>query len=199
MKKLCYLLTVLLSTLALAACGGESMSGGTWTPVEDYTYSFDEATGWMENSEMDPETIEAVREAAGLDDYTIVWVEGDSVVYAPYYETALMEGVTFAKWDGEALTTVYQFQEGTAMSFQQFFNPGGTMAVMSWRPDDQVVWTVRLVDMETGETRDLTLPEWDGETLCVFSRWTNEDTLRVTAVEDLASGSNAAAWEYTLP
>ena len=138
-----------------------------------------------------------------LESFVITQVQGGSVAYAHNYETALMDGITFSVWDGESrtLTPVYQFEDGCALAFQQFFSPDGSKAAFPWKPDTtpEGDWLIRVVDMETGETQDLTPPQWDtdAEATILVSRWLDDGTLSVTETEDLADGSNCIAWTYT--
>lgn len=135
-----------------------------------------------------------------IDAYTMVTAQNGVVVYAGYYETILNEGVTFARWDGdESLAPIHQFEEGTAISFQQFFSPDGTKAVMSWIPEvPDTDWKVRIIDLETGDYQDVTPPEIESdEPIILFSHWIDDSTLLITASDMLPDGY-CTAWEYTL-
>lgn len=131
---------------------------------------------------------------------TMITAQDGVVVFGSYYETILDDVVTFARWNGdETLTIIYQFEEGTALNFQQFFSPDGTKAVMSWTPEVPAShWKVRIIDLKTGDYQDLTPPEMDAEEpILLFSRWKDDSTLFITATDMLPDGY-AAAWEYTL-
>lgn len=243
-KQLCFLTTSLF-LLLLSACGGEP--AGTWTPVEDFQFTLEEAAGvdgtaftpdgfdparindpdhnynpkgWLDENtvlctrsaedifddttELVAVTLEgAVTELdVEIDPYTMVTAQDGVVIYGKCYETALPDGVTFARWNGtEDLTPIYQFEDGAAITFQQFFSPDGTKAVMSWIseiPGND--WKVRIIDLNTGAFQDLTPPELEGGAPeFLFSRWLDDGTILVTAASDLANGGDAAAWEYSLP
>lgn len=139
---------------------------------------------------------------ADVDAYTMVTAQNGVVIYGKYHETVLPNGVTFAQWEGtEDLTTIHQFEDGVAFTFQQFFCPDGSKAVMTWIPEvPGADWKVRIIDLETGDYQDLTPPEIEHEEpIVLFARWLDDRTILVTAASDLANGNDAAAWEYALP
>lgn len=140
---------------------------------------------------------------SAIDSFVVTQVQNGSVAYAPYNEMVLEDGITFSVWDGESrtLTPVYQFEDGCAWGFQQFFSPDGSRAAFPWKPDTtpEGSWQIRVVDMETGETQDLTPPQWDtdAEATILVSHWLDDGTLSVTETEDIADGSDCIAWTYT--
>ena len=137
-----------------------------------------------------------------IDPYTMVTAQDGVVIYGKLYETVLPDGVTFARWEGtEDLTPIHHFEDGVALSFQQFFSPDGSKAVMSWIPEvPGTDWKVRVIDLKTGDHQDLTPPEIESEEpIALFTRWLDDRTILVTAASDLTNGSDAAAWEYSLP
>ncbi|MBR2491160.1 MAG: hypothetical protein IKB65_06730 [Ruminiclostridium sp.] len=245
MKRQWKILPTLLCLLLLSACGGEET--GTWTPVEDFTFSLEAAAGvgpdtelfdpgdfdpavindpdhtynpkgWLDettvlctrydsdsytNNEMVAVTLDGQVSLldVDIDTYTMVTPQNGVVVFGSYYENILDDVVTFARWNGdETLTPIHTFDEGIALGFQQFFSPDGTKAVMSWIPEDPGTdWNVRIIDLETGDYQDVTPPEIESEEpILLFSRWTGDSTLLITASDMLPDGY-CAAWEYTLP
>lgn len=245
MKKQRILFPSLLCLLTLSACGGDNT--GTWTPVEDFTFSLEAAAGvgpdtelfdpgdfdpavindpdhtynpkgWLDentvlctrydndsytNNEMVAVTLDGQVSLldVDIDTYTMVTAQNGVVVFGSYYENILDDVVTFARWNGdETLTLIHTFDEGIALGFQQFFSPDGTKAVMSWIPEDPGTdWKVRIIDLETGDYQDVTPPEIESEEpILLFSRWTGNSTLLITASDMLPDGY-CAAWEYTLP
>ncbi len=137
-----------------------------------------------------------------LDSTSLVAARDGVVLYAKTHDTALPDGITLARWDGtETLTPIYAFSDGSALTFQQFFSPDGSKALLSWcRDDADGAWKVRVIDLKTGDFLDLTPPETEGDApAALLSRWLDDQTILVTAPSDLADGSDAVAWEYTLP
>lgn len=138
---------------------------------------------------------------ADIDAYTMVAVQDGVVAYGGLYETVLPDGVTFARWDGdETLEPVYQFQDGDALSFQQFFSPDGTKAVLPWCPQvPSADWTVRLIDLSIGQAQDLTLPAWSEQDAIhvLYARWLDDSTLQITAVTP--EEEETVTWQYALP
>lgn len=242
-KQLCFL-TASLFLLLLSACGGEPAE--TWTPVEDFQFTLEEAAGvdgtaftpdgfdparindpehdyhpkgWLDENTVlcsrsdkddftDTELVAVTLEGSvseldvDIDAYTMVTAQDGVVIYGKLYETVLPDGVTFARWEGtEDLTPIHHFEDGVALSFQQFFSPDGSKAVMSWIPEvPGTDWKVRVIDLKTGEHQDLTPPEIESEEpIALFTRWLDDRTILVTAASDLTNGSDAAAWKYSLP
>jgi len=135
----------------------------------------------------------------GVDPAILAVSAGTSVAYAAVGET-LEQGVSFAKWNSkdQTLDPVYDFTENGAPGFARCFNPSGTKAALAW---NKVVpskdWTVRVVDMKKGKTRDLIPPVWDTQSayIVLFIHWLNDETLQVIAREGSGARARFAAWE----
>ena len=124
--------------------------------------------------------------------------QGGSVAYGQTEEEA---DLTFARWDGTALTPVYQFQDTGVPGFARCFTPDGTRAAFSWnRAAPSKDWTVRVVDMKTGKTRDLIPPVWDTASAYIrlFVHWTDDETLQVIARAGSGAYARYSAWECKL-
>lgn len=138
---------------------------------------------------------------ADIHPHTMISAQDGVVVFGSYYENILDDAVIFARWNGdETLSVIHTFQEGIALGFQQFFSPDGTKAVMSWTPEvPNTDWKVRIIDLENGDYQDVTPPEFESqEPIILFSRWTGDSTLLITASDMLPDGY-CTGWEYALP
>ena len=139
-----------------------------------------------------------------LEESVIAQAQGNSVEYAPCYSMVLQDGITFATWDQEnkTLNPVYHFQDGYVMASQQFFSPDGTRAAFAWTPPNlpSPTWRIRMVDMATGDVRDLVPPEWetDAENTVLFSYWIDNNTLSVTESDGLTAEATCISWTCTL-
>lgn len=138
-----------------------------------------------------------------LENYVITQVQGNSVVYAPCYEMVLQDGITFAVWNPKRkeLNPVYHFQDGYVISTSQFLSPDGTKAAFAWTSNLQATtWRVRIVDMATGDIRDLVPPHWDTDTenTAMFSYWIDNNTLSVTESDGFTKEANCISWKCTL-
>ena len=133
----------------------------------------------------------------------IAQVRGNAVAYMPCYEMVFQDGITFSAWDSESRTLhpVYHFQDGYVPNTQQFFSPDGTKAAFTWAPElPSAAWRIRMVDMATGDVRDLAPPEWetDAESTVLFSYWIDNHTLSVTESDGFTAEANCISWTCTL-
>ena len=138
---------------------------------------------------------------ADVHPHAMITAQDGVVIFGSYYETILDDVVTFARWNGdETLTVIHTFEEGIALSFQQFFSPDGTKAVMSWTPEvPSSHWKVRIIDLKTGDYQDVTPPGLESEEpILLISRWQDDRTLHIGATDMLPDGY-CAGWEYALP
>ena len=118
------------------------------------------------------------------------------------YGKAGEEGsLTFARWDGEELDEVYSFQGEGLAGFAQCFTPDGRRGAFSWnRAAPSKDWTIRVVDMKSGKTRDFIPPVWDtgASYIVLFVHWTDNETLQVIARAGTGEMIRFSAWECRL-
>lgn len=166
---------------------------------------------------LDGETALCLKKGAGRTDLTALTVDGEETLLEENVDPALQavaqEGsvaygrteeeadLTFARWDGAALTPLYQFQDTGVPGFAQCFTPDGALAAFSWnRAAPSKDWTVRVVDMKTGKTQDLIPPVWDTASAYIrlFVHWTDDETLQVIARAGTGAFARFSAWECKL-
>ena len=126
-----------------------------------------------------------------LEESMLAQVQSNSVEYAPCHSMVLQDGITFTTWDQEnkTLNPVYHFQDGYVM------------AAFAWTPPNLPApnWRIRIVDMATGDIRDLDPPQWeaDAESKILFSCWIDNNTLSVTESDGLTAEANCISWTCT--
>jgi hypothetical protein len=166
---------------------------------------------------LDGETALCLKKEAGRTDLTALTVDGEETLLEENVDPALQavaqEGsvaygrteeeadLTFARWDGAALTPLYQFQDTGVPGFARCFTPDGALAAFSWnRAAPSKDWTVRVVDMKTGKTQDLIPPVWDTASAYIrlFVHWTDDETLQVIARAGTGAFARFSAWECKL-
>ena len=194
------LLLALGLCLALCACGGSSsLTGGTWTPVEDEPFQLED---YMFEDPDPIDTVEDLPPELASADLNVMQILGNMQVNG-VQKGQVLEQVTVSRIESNGkMTQVYAFQDGVTVTWHEFFCPDTTKVMFPWRTDPESIdWKLRIVDLTTGEEADIPLPEWDGTTELLLARWLDNTTLQVaqTALSFSDSVNPPGIWTYTLP
>ena len=96
----------------------------------------------------------------------------------------------------------FSFSGRRCHGFATIVSPDGTKAAFAWTPPNLPApnWRIRMVDMATGDVRDLVPPEWetDAENTVLFSYWIDNNTLSVTESDGLTAEATCISWTCTL-
>ncbi len=226
-QKALALALVLVMALALCACGGDTtpgtaaqtpegaLSGGTWAEREAalselQSYNTDDMKGPIPAEWTMPEDFT-------VDDSTRVEVNGDKVLYGTFADGWLTDGFTVATYADGTLTTIYEFKDGLAHSWQRFFSPDGSKLAILWKTDaDAEDWNLTLVDLASGEASGVELPDMSIKTTVteeegaepkevseapyvILCKWQDDSNLIVTSSPQQAGEGDLVSWVYTLP
>lgn len=227
-QKVLALSLVLVMALALCACGEEkapgtamgtpegALSGGTWTEREE-TLSELEGYGTDDTKGPIPEDWK-LPEDFTVGENTRVEVNGDKILYGDYADGWLTNGFTVATYADGTLTTIYEFKDGVARSWQRFFSPDGSKLAILWKTDTEATdWNLTLVDLATGEASGVELPDVSIKTTVteeegaepkevseapyvILCKWQDDSNLILTATpKDISADGDLVSWVYTLP
>lgn len=204
MKRILTLLLVLAALAGLCACQAGApapeLDGGTWTEVADRTFRpSDYAADWTVRVIPENWVLPADLPLGGD---TRTEVREDLLLHG-LRQGSLLPGFTVYRYKGEGkLETAYTLSEGVAPAWQPFFNGDGTRLAFPWMPSAQAeAWSLRVADLASGTTRDLTLPEGAGERDFLLCAWQEDGSLLVTSVNmgyDFDEDP-PVTWVYTFP
>ncbi len=204
MKRTVFLMSLcLVLSLGISACQQDqpaSADGETWVAQEDAVLSLQDYAAAEESQQIPADWTLPEGTVGGS---TRVEVKGDLLLYGEYEETVLPEGFTVARYADGTLTPVYNFDDGIAMTWQQFFSPDGKKLAILWFAEAPAVaqeqWKLRVVDLSSGAETDLDLPEREDPVGIVCVKWLDQRTLQLaSAGEDLTKDETAKVWTYTL-
>lgn len=198
-------LSLLLCACGTVGAGDTAPEGeGIWSQVTDADWTLtDYDLSACQNPTQVPEDW-TLPQDMDLGPFTRVEVCGDLILYGSTEEMAMPDGFTVARYDSGALEPVYVFDEGMTVTWQNFFSPDGKHIAFPWKADGSQTggWQIRVADLETGVTEDVTPPQWEEEISLLCVKWYDDTSLQVTAIGtedgDIDAGSTIH-WIYTFP